>query len=1082
MLTKTNIETIVEHVEHVQPLNPAGAVASLLNARQGKAPEEPLLYVATTTRRAEEIASMLRVLTGCEEAAAVFPRWDGFPEDGIPATTGVVGVRMGVLRWLLDADRRPSVVLTTVAALLRRVPPRRIWRGIHMEFRVGDEFDPDEVRGRLAGIGYQFEERVDAPGLAAVRGRVLEVFPAASARPCRIEYEAGKVTAIRSFDPASQRSIVSTELLIVDPAEERVGSTGADEDGEPGLARYYGVAESLFDYLPDCEILIEDGVERQAGELFEIASDGGMGADTLGADEWRGHLAARLGAVVEESGRPQDDAHVPAFAREDDPLSACRDFVAPLLERGYRFVLAGRVGHTSRLWARRLARQFGQPTPSTATWAVIRSAPGGTMHVMMAPLDEGFVDHAERIVVVSVRDLAGLSLVEPGGATSDVFASGGEAFAIGDAVVHFDHGVGILEGLECIDGDAEAIRLRYAGGATLLVPMDEIGALWRYGGSGSDVPLDRLKGEGWGKKRNAIIAAVSETAERMTALLREREAAHCDPIHPDRVDFERFCARFPYDLTPDQAKAGTEILDDLASGRPMDRLLCGDVGFGKTEIALRAAAAAVFSGRQVALVAPTTILAQQHYALFRKRFARHGVAVALLSRLQKPAEARAAKEAIADGTARILVATQAICGKGVAFADLALVVIDEEQRLGSRHKMAVRRLATKLHVLSMTATPIPRTLQAAFVGLHDVSVIATPPVRRRPVRTSTIDFDHDAVREALLAEKRTGGRSFVICPRIEDLDRVASRIRTFVPELELVILHGRMPAVEAERAMQKFATGRGDVLLATNIVENGVDIPDANTIVVMRPDRFGLAQLHQLRGRVGRGARRGTMLLALEPDGGLAETARERLETLERLGGLGSGFAISTRDLDMRGAGDLLGDDQAGHLRTIGVSLYRRMLERSLREARGLAQVDEWRPLLAVGIEGAIPADYLPEPELRIELASALDRVGDERALARLRDDTADRFGPMPGELLSLFDMAALRLRCRTLGIRSLHAGPKAVAATFGADDAQAVRSRMDGSANATLRWADCRLILDEPSDGDEKRWQVIERLLEQIA
>ena len=351
---------------------------------------------------------------------------------------------------------------------------------------------------------------------------------------------------------------------------------------------------------------------------------------------------------------------------------------------------------------------------------------------------------------------------------------------------------------------------------------------------------------------------------------------------------------------------------------------------------------------------------------------------------------------MADGTARILVATHAICGKGVDFEDLALVVIDEEQRFGSRHKAAMRQLAENLHVLSMTATPIPRTLQAGFVGLHDVSVIATPPTRRRPVRTTSVAFEDATIRNALREEHKGGGRSFVICPRIEDIDTMAGRIRGIVPELEVAVLHGRMKAAEADRVMLAFADGRADVLVATNIVESGIDIAAANTIVVTRPDRFGLAQLHQLRGRVGRGARRGTMLLATEPGEEPTGAARQRLQTLERLNQLGAGFAISARDLDLRGAGELLGEEQAGHLRMIGVSLYRRMLQRSLANARGETPKDEWRAQVGIGIEGTIPAEHLPEPELRIELASALDRVDDEPGLDRLHSDTLDRFGPMP--------------------------------------------------------------------------------------
>ncbi|WP_336742970.1 DEAD/DEAH box helicase [Aureimonas altamirensis] len=1079
MLKKTSVEDIVEHAEHLQPLNPTAAVAAVLHQRYSSKGASPLLYVAQTSRRARDIASLLCTLAADNEAAAFFPRWDGFPEEGIPASVEASGTRMAVLRWLLDRRRRPGVILTTAASILRRVPPRRIWRNLHVEIAVGDTLDVETATARLLDLGYTLDERVDAHGEIAVRGHVLEVFPAAAPRPCRVEYEDGRVRAIRSYDPATQRSVGSTENLIVDPAGEFVGEEA--ESHTLLLTQAYSDAETIFDYVPDSEILIEEGVEDRAAEFLAIAAEGENNADFLGKDEWQGSLAARLGAVVHESSAERGEAHLPAFAGEADPLEACYRFAAPLIDKGYRFVLAGRSGQMFRLWARRLSRRLGTPLGEAANWDAVRSAATGTAHWLAAPIDEGFVSHGERIVVVALRDLVGQSLQERSDASFDASTQAAEAFSIGDAIVHFDHGVGVLEGLEDLDGGSEAMRLRYADNATLLVPMDEVGALWRYGGSGEDAPLDKLKGGGWVTKRDAMIGEVGRTAEKMTALLREREAMRCEPIRPDRVAFEHFCARFPYDPTPDQAKAASDVLGDLASGRPMDRLLCGDVGFGKTEIALRAAAAAVFAGRQVAVVAPTTILARQHFEVFRKRFARHGIEVVQLSRIQKPAEARAAKAAMADGTARILVATHAICGKGVDFDDLALVVIDEEQRFGSRHKAAMRQLAENLHVLSMTATPIPRTLQAGFVGLHDVSVIATPPTRRRPVRTTSVAFEDATIRNALREEHQGGGRSFVICPRIEDIDTMAERIRGIVPDLEVALLHGRMKAAEADRVMLAFADGGADVLVATNIVESGIDIAAANTIVVTRPDRFGLAQLHQLRGRVGRGARRGTMLLATEPGEEPTGAARQRLQTLERLNQLGAGFAISARDLDLRGAGELLGEEQAGHLRMIGVSLYRRMLQRSLANARGETPKDEWRAQVGIGIEGTVPAEHLPEPELRIELASALDRVDDEPGLDRLHSDTLDRFGPMPASLETMFALAALRLRCQTLGIRRLDAGPKAVAATFVQADAAALQKRIKPATDGPLRWSDCKLVLEVASQTDAERWEAVEALLDRL-
>lgn len=454
----------------------------------------------------------------------------------------------------------------------------------------------------------------------------------------------------------------------------------------------------------------------------------------------------------------------------------------------------------------------------------------------------------------------------------------------------------------------------------------------------------------------------------------------------------------------------------------------------------------------------------------------------MLSRLQTRAEARRVKAGIADATIRVLVATHAICGKGVDFDNLALIVIDEEQRFGTRHKKAMRALAPDLHVLTMTATPIPQTLQAGFVGLTDVSFMATPPRRRRPVRTAIVPFGADTVGKALKAESARGGQSFVVCPRIEDLEPVADRLHAMASELSLTTLHGAMTPARVDKAMLAFGAGEGDVLLATNIVESGLDVPGANTIVVCNPDRFGLAQLHQLRGRVGRGVRRATMLMTVEPNAELSDSARRRLEVLEQLNALGSGFAISSRDLDIRGAGELLGEEQAGHLQVIGLGLYRRLLEQALAKIRGNRADERSRPVVDLGISFAIPEGYIPQPELRIELAAALDAVDSEPALDKIRDEFSDRFGAMPSELEAGFALASLRIRSAMLGICKLDGGPKGVAATFSRQHTGGLKKRVAAQNGKALRWSGLRLILDRETEGAVERVAAATELMDRIA
>ncbi|KAB0677164.1 DEAD/DEAH box helicase [Aureimonas leprariae] len=1097
MLQSVTIENAEASAERLSPLRPVGAVAAAIARRLREEAGDglPLLYVAETSRRMRDIAALVRLLGG-EGRVAEFGPVDGLPGDGVPPGTAAMGGRMATLRWLLDKRKRPAAVIATAAALIRRVPPRAAWQKAHLEFRVGEPVDPEKVAADLTRLGYRLDLRVDEPGEAALRGRVVEIFPAAAPRPCRIEHEDGRIVAIRSFDPATQRSVAETCHLIVDPASEFLHpgrGKGEPSPEEAGLAARYGRLETLFDYLPDgAATIIEAGVERRADTVFAAIEEAEAGVrkptpaqrDHLGRKEWSRLVGSRLAAVVEEGDEP---AGVPRFAAEPDPFAALATFAAPLVERGFRIAVAGIGRNEVRRAARRAARTLDAPVDAVEDWAGVLAAPSGGVVAFEAAIAEGFVARDDRVAVVTLRDLVGqragrgpLAAAVPSG-----FARGDDAFRIGDAVVHLDHGVARLEGLETVAAAGagtvatEALRLRYAGDDTLLVPTAEIGALWRYGGPETDVKLDRLKSGNWIAKRDAVVAAVSDTARRMVQFLAAKDEARAPELQPDRAAFERFCARFPFEMTADQSEATEAVLADLASGRPMDRLVCGDVGFGKTEVALRAAAAAAFAGAQVAVVAPTTVLAQQHFRLFTERFARAGVSVARLSRLADPAEIEAAKAGLADGSVRIVVGSHAVLAKDVSFAELGLVVIDEEQRFGAGQKGKLRALGEGVHVLAMTATPIPRTLQAGFVGLHEISVIATPPGRRRAVRTTVAPIEEDALRDALLAEKARGGRSYVVCPRIEDLEPMAARLRRLLPDLALAVLHGGMDADAMDDAMLAFATGEGDVLLATSIVESGLDVSNADTMVVWRADRFGLAQLHQLRGRIGRGSRRGFAFLLTDPEAEPTAEGRRRLETLGRLSDLGAGFAIAARDLDLRGAGELLGEEQAGHLALIGLSFYRRLLERALAQARGQAAPEDWRTDLNLGFEGGVPADYVPEADLRIELVAALDRAEDELALDALGAEIADRFGPMPEAVAAGFALARLRLRCRDLAVRRLDAGPKAVAATLSKPAAAALRERL--KPRKSLRWRDDRLVLERPSGSAAERLAAAEALLELI-
>ncbi|RIY01463.1 DEAD/DEAH box helicase [Aureimonas flava] len=1099
MLQSVDLDTRVSTAETITPLHPVGATAVRLLDRMDATQTDPLVFVARTERRARDIASLLRAMEP-DTAVAYFPPWDCLPYDGLAPSRAAMGQRMGVLRWLTNRRNLPRILVTTAEALVRRVPPRSAWKMLHREFRAGDAFDPDAMRPFLQSLGYLFDDRVDEPGEAAIRGRVVDFFPAGGSLPCRIEHADGRIASIRSYDPLTQRTIREIDCLIVDPASELVGDDSAPEPVSDARLSRARRTETVFHYLGDARLLLEDGAEGNgeafldaAQAAFEEARDGARPRARAGLPapdkilmrpaEWREALAGALDAVIADPGadEPQAVATLPNFAAEAAPWSALRAFLGKG-DHPMRLVLAAGSRPLLNEWHRRARRNLGGDWERATAWATVGASAGNSRWSMLLPVAEGFVLRDRGVVVVTPQDLGGHTAAgsaEPGSAA---LLAAIDDYEIGDAVVHIDHGVGLLRGLETIERDGrplDALRLDYADDASLLVPLEEIGALWRYGADPGDLKLDRLKGEGWINRRNDLLGRVQETARGMVDLMSVRRKAKARVLKPERRAFERFCAGFPYPLSPDQSSAVDAVLADLASGRPMDRLVCGDVGFGKTEVGLRAAAAAVSAGRQAAIVAPTTVLAKQHTRTALRRFRAMGVEVAHLSRLTSPDEAKRIRAGLASGEIRLVVGTHALCGDGVAFRDLALMVIDEEQRFGARHKARLRNLAKGGHVLTMTATPIPRTLQASFVGLNDISVIATPPILRRPIRTVLQPFDEGLVRDALLREKRRQGQSFVVCPRVEDIEPMAERLRALVPELEVLVVHGKLPAETIDEVALSFGEGGGDVLLATNIIESGLDVPAANTMIVWRPDRFGLAQLHQLRGRVGRGSRRGTAYLLTDPEADLGEAAAKRLQTVERLSGLGAGFTISTRDLDLRGAGELLGEEQAGHLQLVGLSLYRHLIERALAVAEGKPVPDDWTPDIVMGASGSIPAEYVPDPAARINLYSRIDRLRDRSGLELLVEEIDDRFGPIPTQAKILLKAAELRLRCRELGIQKLASGPKGTAATF--------RTRDDAARYEARRlpqgWkrAETKLVSPKGGETTAERFVAARELLDAI-
>ncbi|TKD50118.1 helicase-related protein [Sphingomonas baiyangensis] len=1011
---------------------------------------------------AAEVAALVAAMVP-EAIVLLCPGSDALPGDAAPASPANIGQRVAALHRLsclrAEGDARRIALISTGEAAARAYPPPDAYRAVPPSIAVDMAIDLAALHAELIEAGYVDDERVDEPGEVGLRGQVLDVFPADRAHPLRVEEADGRIVAIRRYDAGDQRGVDTIEAC-------ELGRVTEPAVGDAPV--------TLLDHLDDAIVVVDRAGDERRRRFLKLVADATkrgsrrVGRHIVDDAAWKAALETRETADIAPAGDPP-----PRFVESAAPLRACAKLVRAEIAQGNRVALLGGE-RDIRFLMPRLANAVKLEGEALANWAALEQS-RAPLCSLPVRADRGF--RRDGLLVIAAADLIG-SRAERGDAASASIPAFDAAveLRVGDVVIHEDHGLAVVDGVRPLPGGdgedaaSDAIALTYAGDAIRLVPVSEADRIWRYGAEADAVRLDKLDGSTWQKRRRDIDAAIAETARGLTAIAAERAERSAPVLDPKPADYESFAAGFPYSETPDQQAAIEAVRADLASGRPMDRLIVGDVGFGKTEVALRAAAIAALSGRQVAIVAPTTVLARQHLESVTQRFEDSGITVAGLSRLSSAAEKRAVKAGLKDGSVRIVVGTGAIAAKDVRFKQLALVIVDEEQRFGAADKKRLEALSAG-HVLSMTATPIPRTLQAAMVGLRQLSVIATPPARRQPIRTAIGAFDKQVLRAALLREKSRGGQSFVVVPRIADMAPLAAVLAESVPELEVLTAHGKLPAAEIDEAMVRFGAGEGDVLLATNIIETGLDVPRANTMAILHADRFGIAQLHQLRGRVGRGGRRGQVLLFTKGEGEIAPRTLKRLRTLETFDRLGAGFAISASDLDLRGAGDLLGDTQAGHMRLIGVELYQQLLEGALRTARG-ERVERWSPELNLGAQGNFPESWVPDADTRITLYARLARIGSFDALDDFEREIEDRFGTPPPAATRLLASARIRLQARALDIERIDAGPAAIAFAPRGDAAVLAEALELGERNG-------RVLLDERIDEPDARFDRVRHLLD---
>jgi transcription-repair coupling factor (superfamily II helicase) len=1025
------------------------------------------------------------------------PAWDSLPYDRASPSLRTAAERIAGLAALARPIARPQLVVATVNALVQRtLAPDRL-AALSARVEPGARIDRDALTERLVANGYVRTDTVMEAGEFAVRGGILDLYPAGGEQALRLDFFGDEIETLRRFDPASQLTTgtspgidllpVSESLLSADSIQrfrrgyiDRFGATAtadplyqAVSEGRrlAGMENWLPLFEerltSVFNHFGEDDVIVRDeGCALAAEQRFAAIDDyhgnrlAAMTRDAgsyrplapaeiyLPKDEWAAVLDRRRAHLATHHDRPDAlDLGVAAardFAPErkagDNIYEAVGRHVEALRRQGRKVVLASYTAGSRDRLLTLLGDHGFKPLAPADTWQeALGSAAKGGAALAVLPIEHGFT--TGEVAVVSEQDMFGDRLVRRArrARKADAFMDQLSMMTPGDLVVHADHGIGRYEGLTTISvgrSPHDCVHIGYAGGDKLYVPVENMDVLSRYGSDSDGVALDRLGGASWQARKARMKERIREVADELLKVAAARALRPGKVFEIDASAMGAFVDRFPYAETDDQLRAVDDVVADLAAGKPMDRLVVGDVGFGKTEVALRAAFVAAMAGQQVAVICPTTLLARQHAANFRERFAGLPVRIGHLSRLVHAGEAAATRAGLADGTVDIVVGTHALLGKTIRFKRLGLVIVDEEQRFGVVHKERLKQLKADVHVLTLTATPIPRTLQMAMSGLRDMSIIATPPVDRLAVRTYVMPWDEVVVREALLREHYRGGQSFFVTPRIADIPEIEEFLRTEVPEIKFITAHGQMAAGEVEERMTAFYDKRYEVLLSTTIIESGLDIPSANTLIVHRADMFGLAQLYQLRGRVGRAKARAYAYLTTPADHRVTETATRRLQVLSNLDTLGAGFQLAAQDLDIRGAGNLLGDEQSGHIREIGFELYQEMLEQAMLVARadaaGLERPREaLSPQIAVDAPILIPDDYVPDLNLRMALYRRLGDIDDVAAIEPFAAELIDRFGKLPKEVDNLLKVIEAKLHCKAANIEKLEAGPKGALIAF---------------------------------------------------
>ncbi len=1091
-------------------------LAGMAADKRGQAEPAPILHIARDDRRLEAVEQGLKFFAPDTTVIAI-PAWDCVPYDRVSPNSEIVARRVAGLTRLAAGKRKgPLVVVTTVNALLQRVPPRAFVRDSIKPLAPGQRVDPGQLAKQLERAGYARVSTVMEHGDFAVRGGIVDLFPPGRQSPVRLDFFGDNLESIKPFDPETQRTALAINKLTLlpvsevafgaksvsdfrkryvelfgavtsdDPLYESI-STGARYHGmEHWLPLFHGEMETLIDYVPDAVITldhnVEDAIERRLEQIKDhyLARAEALETQNFGAppykpippqtlylepNDWRNitgrHATRRFipfelpplegHAMLSMAGKIGRNFSAERAQEGVSVFDGVVQHIHNLQSRGKRVLVAAWTNGARERLAHLLEEHGIEAMTKVESWPEALKSKKATVNFAVLGLEHGL--EAPDFAILAEQDILGDRLVRPrrkSKKASDVLTEAA-SLGPGDFIVHVDHGIGKFIGLTTVmaaGAPHDCLEVHYHGGDKLFLPVENIELLSRYGSDSETVQLDRLGGAAWQARKARLKTRILEMAEALIRVAAVRMTRTAEPLVPPAGLYEEFSARFPYDETEDQAASIDAVVADLQSGRPMDRLVCGDVGFGKTEVAIRAAFVAVMGGKQVALVVPTTLLARQHFKTFQKRFDGVPVRIAQASRLVAPKDLAETKQGLKDGAVEIVVGTHALLAKSMEFKNLGLLIIDEEQHFGVQHKERLKQLRDDVHVLTLTATPIPRTLQLALTGVRELSLITTPPVDRMAVRSFVTPFDPVILKEALLRERYRGGQTFYVAPRIADLDDIATFLAETVPDLRVARAHGQLAPGTLDDIMTAFYEGQYDVLLSTTIVESGLDVPNANTLIIHRADMFGLAQLYQLKGRVGRSKVRAYAYFTVAANMKMSEGAEKRLKVLQSLDTLGAGFSLASHDLDQRGAGNLLGEEQSGHIKEVGFELYQSMLEEAIANLKSGGNnivEDKWSPQISIGTAVMLPEGYITDLDLRLGLYRRLSTLEHGDEIEGFAAELVDRFGPMPDEVKHLLEIVQIKGLCRRANVSHVEAGPKGVSIAF--------RNKKFANPDALVKW-----------------------------